>query len=91
MSDFVDAVLDTLVTLKQRHYDSDRVIIYCHPGTWDKAAQDPELYHAFGEDKNVHGRTVECTPNVPEELVITVHMDAARLGQDSITFQTVGE
>jgi len=78
-SEFMHAVVEAMQQLERQDYDPQKVIIYTHPVTYKEALEYPQVY----------GATIEKTANVPEGMVILVHLDAMRLGPKAIAFSEV--
>lgn len=89
MSDFVRAVKDTRHELHRRGYDPQKAIVYCHAITLENTKDELDTIQPFNQGSKVFGMTIETTPNVPKDLVVTVHLGAMRLGPKAIAFAEV--
>lgn len=93
MTEFTDAVTDAQKQLNRRDYEPFEAIVYAHPNTvTGELNKNPMvLKERVGEPPTVNGSTIETTPNVPENVVVLVHLDAMRLGPDAVAFETIEE
>lgn len=74
---FADGVVDAIRQLDERDYDYKNSIVYAHPSVI--------------KSESVHGIKVESTSNLPENVIVVVHLDAMVLGPEAIAFATIDE
>jgi len=87
-SEFMHAVVEAMEQLERRDYDPKKGIIYTHPVTYKEGLENVD-YIPYDESPQVYGVTIEKTANVPEDMVILVHLAAMRLGPKAIAFSEV--
>jgi len=84
-SGFMHAVVEAMEQLERQDYDPKKGIIYTHPVTYKEALENVDFI-PYDESPQVYGVTIEKTANVPEGMVILVHLDAMRHGPDAVAF-----
>jgi hypothetical protein len=89
MSAFVDAVSEALHELDREDCNTDRVVIYTHPETLEEAKEEMDYLQPFTQGAEVYGKTIEVTPNVPKDMIVVAHLDAAMIGPVGVQFQEV--
>ena len=89
MDPFVEAVQNTRNELYRRDFDPTGAIVYCHPDTLEAAKQEMDYLQPFTHGGEIFGMTIEATPNVPENIVATVHLNAVMYGPEAVQFAPV--
>lgn len=89
MSDFTEAATEAQHELDKRDYSYQEAIIYVHPNALKEELYGrPELAE-FPDQPKINGAPIEETRNVPENIVMAVHLDAIRLGPEAVAFGTI--
>lgn len=89
MNHLHNSTLEALEQLESRGYNDGKVVIYCHPHTL-RSNIDKKPRKPFASEVDYFGKPVETSANVPEDIVMVVHLEAAFHGPDSIAFATIG-